>query len=94
MTPDSTPLDRLDALERVTMGSDLRAAVAATEDLQPLLFSRNHLRALIDTANAARSVYLGFTCSQDPMDVDERLERLKEALSPLLFPTDEKDTRP
>lgn len=42
---------------------------------------RRDAKRLVEALDAARSVYLGFACKYDPMDVDERLDRLGKALS-------------
>ena len=41
------------------------------------------LERLLDISVAAQSVYAGLTCAQDPMDVDERIDRLGVALKVL-----------
>lgn len=52
------------------------------------MIERKDAARIVDALTAAQSVYLGFTCKFDPMDVDERLERLGEALG-LPAPTGE-----
>ncbi len=45
------------------------------------MIERRDAARLVEALEAARSVYLGLTCANDPMDVDERIERLGKALS-------------
>ena len=44
---------------------------------------RNALPQIVAVVEAGQSMYLGFTCPQDPMDCDERLERFAAALAAL-----------
>jgi len=103
MTPDPTPLDRLDAAEKEATKAPwpnrwIQNGTAADAELVAL--SRNHLRALIDVARAAEGwqnseIEATHWLMHDPACpccISQR--QLLEALVPLLSPTDEKDTRP
>ena len=94
MTPDPTPLDRLDALleasKRPNHGEETwerkqawDRANEADSELERL--SRNHLRALIDAARALDMLWTHYLL---PI-TDEQKQQIREPLA-LLSPTDEK----
>jgi hypothetical protein len=71
-TPDGRALVLLDDRAEPSRGiSDTEFIAHAREDVPWLLA----------IAEAARSLHAGLTCEQDPMDVDERIERLGAALA-------------
>ena len=61
----------------------LRALREVAEDPMGFTWKRcgTEVAILLDIADAALSVYRGLTSPNDPMDVDERIERLGVALS-------------
>jgi hypothetical protein len=69
--------ERDEADERATMN-----AYAAKDTDARLRRAEEALRDKEEIEAAARSLHSGLTCAQDPMDVEDRIERLGAALSP------------
>ncbi len=51
------------------------------------IIERQEAANVVEAIDAAHSLYLGLTCENDPMDVDERIERLGKALEARRIPT-------